>query len=68
MAKRITNVKQLRDEVCDTFLNLKYGDGNILRAAEMSKQANVAIKTVGLQLRYRKDRKEKPEIGFLKCK
>ena len=68
MSKPAKNMRELRDKQSVVFDLLLEGKITPQIAAETTKIANCNIKGVGLQLRYRLARKEKPEIGFLKCR
>lgn len=60
-------MKELREQVIGTFNNLKTGEIDLKIAGELNNCAGKIINTVRTQLEYSKLRKEKPEIGFLKC-
>ena len=62
------NTRELRNALIEVFNDLKADKIERDTAAEMNKTANAIMKGLGQQLRYRKDRKEKPQIGFLNCK
>ena len=62
------NAREMRNELISVFNGLKEDKIDINKAAEINKTANMIMKGVGQQLRYRKDRKEKPQIGFMDCK
>ena len=62
------NAREMRTELVSVFNDLRSGKIEAKEASELNKTANVIMKGVGQQLRYRKDRKEKPQIGFMDCK
>jgi len=62
------NTRELRNALIEVFNDLKANKIEVSNAVEMNKTANAIMKGLGQQLRYRKDRKEKPQIGFLNCK
>ena len=67
-SKTVKNMRELRDRQLEVFNGLLDGTIAPQIAAETTKAAGGVMKGIAQQLRYRKDRKEKPEIGFLKCK
>ena len=62
------NTRELRNALIEVFDDLKAEKIEVSSASEMNKTANAIMKGIGQQLRYRKDRKEKPQIGFLDCR
>ena len=68
MSNQAKTMRELRDKQSQIFEMLLEGKITPQAAAETTKIANCHMKGVALQLRYRAARKEKPEIGFLKCK
>lgn len=60
-------IKELREQVIETFNNLKNGGIDLKIGAELNNCAGKIINTVRTQLEYAKLRKEKPQIDFLKC-
>ena len=67
-SKSISNMRELRDVQLDTIILLKDGKIDAKVSSEIAKQASGVMKGVGQQLQIAKARKEKPAIGFMKCK
>ena len=59
------NIKELRIELSQVFMDLKAGKLDVKAAAEMNNAAGKIINTVKVQLEYAA-LKEKPNIDFLK--
>ena len=60
------NAEELRDELAQTFAQLKSGE---IKPSEAAELANIAGKMIGsakVQVEYYALRKESPEIGFLR--
>ena len=64
----VKNTRELRKELAQVFDDLKAGKIEVAMSTELNRTANTIIKGIGQQIRYRKDRKEKPQIGFMDCK
>lgn len=62
------NVKELRNGLIGIFSDLKKNPENIKLADTLTKTARAIMNSAIIQLRYAKDRKVKPQIGFLNCK
>jgi hypothetical protein len=63
----VKNTRELRNDLAQVFDDLKSGKIEVAMSTELNRTANTIIKGIGQQIRYRKDRKEKPQIGFLNC-
>ena len=62
------NARELRNELISVFEGVKKGTAEVRTAETLNKTATKIMQTVSQQLRYAKDRKVKPQIGFLNCK
>ena len=59
------NIVQLRNELVETFKDLKLGNLEPKIATEMNNSAGKIINTLKLQLEYAEIRGEKPEIEYM---
>lgn len=59
------NIKEVRQELCTAFNDLKNGKLEVKTAAEMSNMAGKVINSLKVELEYSALRKEKPQIDFL---
>jgi len=62
------NIKEVRDELCLAFRNLKSGEMDVKQAEALSNMAGKIINTLKIQHEYSALREEKPDIAFLNCK
>ena len=60
------NITDLRNELCDTFDDLKAGNITPKVASEMNNSAGKIIHTLKVQLEYHTMTKSTPNIPFLK--
>ena len=60
------NITDLRNELCDTFDDLKMGNITPKVASEMNNSAGKIIHTLKVQLEYHTMTKSTPNIPFLK--
>lgn len=60
------NTTELRDELSTLFADLKSGTVDVKVAAEMNNTAGKIINTLRAELDYAAQRKEEPNIDFLK--
>lgn len=61
------NIKELRKSLVDVFNGVKSGKIGPKEAAGMNNTSGKIMTTVKVQLEYHKQRKDKPQIDFLKC-
>ena len=59
------NAEELRDELAQTFAQLKAGEIKASEAAELANLAGKMIASAKVQVEYFALRKEAPKIGFL---
>ena len=62
----MNNITDLRNELCDTFDDLRTGNITPKVASEMNNSAGKIIHTLRVQLDYHTMTKTKPSILFLK--
>ena len=60
------NATELRVDLADVYIKLRSGKMQAKDAAELSNVAGKMIASAKVQLEYAKERKEKPQIAFLK--
>jgi hypothetical protein len=63
---KTTTVTQLRNEMLNVFDGLRAGTIQPAEAKELSNASGKIINSAKLQLEYMVQRKEKPEIDFIK--
>lgn len=65
MPTKITNIKELRDDLIDSYDMLKKDPRRVVQVGELANTAGKILGTVKVQLEYAKLRVEKPDIAFL---
>lgn len=61
----MATIKQLRDELMDTFNKLRSGEVEVKVAAEMNNTAGKVINTIKAELEYAVIRGDVPTISFM---
>lgn len=64
--KKITNIVDLRNELCEAMLWVKDDPRRVTQVKEMSNASGKIMNSVRVQLEYSAARKEKPQIAFLR--
>jgi len=60
----MNNIKDVRKELCKAFEDIRTGELDVKRGAEMSNIAGKIINSLKVQLEYSSLRKESPSIDF----
>ena len=61
----ITNITELRKQLCRTLIELKTGKCDVATACEVNNAAGKIVNTAKLEMEYAKARKETPSIAFM---
>jgi len=59
------SIKELRDNLATLFSQVRDGEVDIKRAAEMNNSAGKIINSIRVELEYAELRKVKPSVSFL---
>lgn len=60
------NIEEVRAELCQAFGDLRFGELEVKKAAELSNMVGKIVNTLKVELEYAHLRKEKPDIAFMK--
>ena len=63
--KKITNIKELRDDLLSVYAGLRKGTTTASEAKEATNTAGIVISSCKVQMEYSKLKGEKPDVEFL---
>lgn len=66
MANKITNITEMRNDLIELYQELRDGTANLKYAKEINRSAANVIASLRVQVLDHQNRKESPEIPFLK--